>query len=202
MNQYAETIHRGEDYLAGRGITLDIARRWRLGVVDDPLSGHDQFQGRLAIPYRTPNGPVGMVFRCIAGHDCKERDCAKYLGEPGERRGLFNVHALHLDVPVMVLCEGELDALSCTALAGVPAVGIPGASNWQEHWGPVFDGYDEVILVADGDAAGRNLAKVIRSKLPNVRAVVLPASEDCNSFIVTHGAEAFRSKIEVGYEDV
>lgn len=202
VKKYTETIEIGEAYLADRGITLDIAKRWRLGIVDEPLSGHDEYRDRLAIPYRTPAGPSGIVFRCIRDHDHKEAHCAKYLAEPGERRGLFNVHALHVDTPALVICEGELDALVCTALADLPAVGIPGATKWEPHWGCVFDAFDEVVAVCDGDEAGRKLAKAIRGHLNNARCVVLPAGEDCNSFIVTHGAEAFRRKIEVGHEEV
>lgn len=197
MNRYRESIEDGAAFLASRGFTLDIARRWHLGVVADPVSGHEAFTGRLAVPYRTPNGPVAIIFRCMQTHDHKEQACPKYLAEPGERRGLFNVYALHSDSPVLVLCEGELDALSVTALAGIPAVGIPGATNWQPHWSYCFDGFDEVVLVADGDSAGRQMAKAVRERLANLRVVVLPANEDCNSYLATYGAEEFKKRIEV-----
>lgn len=200
MNRYAETVDHGAIYLDSRGISLDVAQRWRLGVVVDPLPNHDLYAGRLAIPYRTPAGPSGIVFRCTQQHDHKEKNCAKYMAEPGERRGLFNVHALQSDTSVLVLCEGEIDALSVTALAGVPAVGIPGATTWQPHWSYCFDGFDEVVLVADGDDAGKNMAKTVRSALSNLRVVILPNGEDCNSYITAHGVDKFRERIEVDAE--
>jgi len=36
---------------------------FHLGVVVDPLPGHEQFLGRVAIPYVTPSGVVDIRFR-------------------------------------------------------------------------------------------------------------------------------------------
>jgi DNA primase len=196
IKTYADNVEIGESYLASRGIDVDTAKRWRLGVAVEPLAGHEPLKGRLIIPYRTPNGPVGMVGRCIRGHDCKASGCPKYLAEPGERRRLFNVHALLKETRAIVLTEGELDALACCALAGVPAVGIPGIKNWQPHFAYLFDGYEEAILCADGDDAGGKLVATVKDALTNLRVVSMPRGEDVNSYIATHGAEAFRDLID------
>jgi hypothetical protein len=39
--KYAENIHLAEDYLASRGITREVARLARLGVVAEPEVGHE-----------------------------------------------------------------------------------------------------------------------------------------------------------------
>lgn len=199
IKTYAESVETGANYLASRGIDLDTAMRWQLGVAVEPLAGHEALKGRLIVPYLTPNGPVGLVGRCIRAHDCKSSGCAKYLAEPGERRRLFNVHALHVDSRAIVVTEGELDALACHALAGIPAVGIPGIKNWQPHFACLFDGYEEVILCADGDDAGGKLVTTVKDALTNVRVVTMPRGEDANSYLATHGAEAFIDLIEWAY---
>jgi DNA primase len=189
-------VETGATYLASRGIDLDTAKEWQLGVAVDPLSGHEPLKGRLIVPYLTPNGPVGLVGRCIRNHDCKATGCPKYLAEPGERRRLYNVGALHVDSRSIVMTEGELDALACQALAGVPAVGVPGIKNWQPHFAALFDGYADVVLCADGDEAGGKLIATVKDALTNVRVVTMPKGEDVNSYIATHGADAFRDHIE------
>jgi hypothetical protein len=196
-DRYAASVETGDSYLASRGISLEIAAEWRLGVVEDPLPGHEKFKGRLSIPYDTPNGPVAIVFRCIEPHDCKEVHGygSKYLAETGEARHLYNVRALRADSPVLVLCEGELDALVVSALAGLPAVGVPGAKGWKAHYPLLFDGHDEVILAADGDTAGTELAETVRQSVPNSRIVTMPAGLDANSFIVERGPEVFRQYV-------
>ncbi|MGH7867572.1 MAG: toprim domain-containing protein [Candidatus Dormibacteraceae bacterium] len=196
IKTYMESVEVGEAYLASRGFDSDVAEQWQLGVAVEPLAGHEPLRGRLIIPYRTPNGPVGLVGRCIKNHDCKATGCPKYLAEPGERRRLYNVHALHSDSRSIVLTEGELDALASDAIAGIAAVGVPGIKNWQPHFAYLFDGHDEVILAADGDEAGSKLVKTVKDALSNVRVVTMPRGEDVNSYIATHGAEAFRELID------
>ena len=51
--KYAANIYQAEDYLASRGITREVARLARFGVVGEPEVGHEAFQGRLSIPYIT-----------------------------------------------------------------------------------------------------------------------------------------------------
>lgn len=49
--------------------------------------------------------------------------------------------------------EGESD---CHTLwfHGVPAVGVPGASNWHENWTTHFHGVNEIFLVVEPDRGG------------------------------------------------
>lgn len=200
--EYSASVQDGMRYLAEvRGLTLEMAQKWRLGIVSEPLPGHERFKGRLAIPYRTPSGPVGMVFRCILDHDCRDHGGNKYDMVSGDKRRLFNVHALHVDVPQLVLCEGEMDAIAATSIGGVMAVGVPGARNWRSHWQYLFDGYDEVIVAADGDKDGKELAERVKDALSNARVVQMPDGHDVNSYLVEHGAEQFRKYIEVEGEE-
>src|ERR1700729_1687680 len=84
--RYRASLPLALDYLAGRGIDQITAERAALGVVADPVPGHEKLRGRLSIPYMTEVGPVNMSFRCIQDHDCKLFDNhGKYdkpLGSP------------------------------------------------------------------------------------------------------------------------
>ena len=84
--KYAANIYQAEDYLASRGITREAARLARFGVVEEPETGHEQFQGRLSIPYITKTGVVDLRFRSL--NPAVE---PKYMGMTGSDTKMYNV---------------------------------------------------------------------------------------------------------------
>lgn len=192
-----ETYHGHLDealeYLAGRGIAEEAARSSALGVVRDPLPGQDHLIGRLSIPYLTPAGTVNMNFRCIADHSCKEAGHPKYIMWSGLEVNLYNVEALFEAGQAIAVAEGELDALSST-LAGIPAVGVSGATKWQDHWNNIFEDYARVYVWQEGDDAGKKFADRVVQEVGAIR-VALPPKEDVNSIWATQGAEPLRARI-------
>lgn len=178
-------------YLASRGLDRDAVTGSLLGLVSDPDPQHEQYKGRLSIPFITPTGVVYMRFRCLEDHECKDIEWhGKYEGPKGEGTALYNVSALHDAVSVVGVCEGELDALAASR-AGLPAVGVPGAHNWKPFYYRLFDDFDQVILLGDGDSSGR---KFVNELLPNLAGAVprpLPKDYDVSSYVVEYGAEAF-----------
>ncbi len=191
--QYATHVDLAEEYLAGRGIDLEAARSSALGVVVDPVPGHEGRQGRLAIPYLTNAGPVNMTFRCIRDHSCKEHKCPKYMKLAGEQTNLYGVQYLDEAGDWIAVAEGELDALSSN-LAGIPCVGIPGAENWKDHWTNVFEDFTRVYVWQDGDAAGEKFSKKLMTEIGAIR-VPFPAGEDVNSILAKQGVDALRKMI-------
>jgi DNA primase len=82
----------------------------------------------------------------------------------------------------IAITEGELDAVTATELYGVPAVAVPGATNWTANplWRHLFTGYDRVWVLADPDEAGLKMASAVLEDLPAARLVTLPADvNDC-----------------------
>lgn len=181
-----------EEYLANRGLAGEELRKFRLGVVEDPLPGHDMYRGWLAIPYlRYSPGQgwavVNMRFRCIMDHDHGKH--SKYLAHPGGGVNIFNTMAVLRTENEISICEGELDAIAAE-LAGIPAVGIPGRENWKSHYYRMFLGYDKVFILADGDQAGKDFAFDVEKTLPRSRTINMPDGEDVNSTIQKFGKDA------------
>lgn len=181
----------GEEYLASRGIPTGTS--FGLGCVVDPLPGHEMYKGCLSIPYMRWSQWRGwsvadIRFRKIDGGK------PKYLTMPGSKPRLFNTHALTRYSPDMAITEGELDAV-VAELAGVPAVGVPGASMWRPYFRELFLGYRNVNILADGDDAGMEFAKSVAKTLPNSRIISMPDGEDVNSLVVSKGAEALIERI-------
>lgn len=178
-------------YLLERGIDEPTAVTYRLGAVVEPVRGHEIYRGRLVIPYLTRAGVVSLRFRCVVGHDCKTEKCPKYLGI-SERTRLYNVGAFFRARGVIGITEGEMDALTLSGPVGIPAVGVPGVSNWKEHFGRCFSGYGDIPVFADGDEAGREFAKRVCNELEQARIVRLPDGMDVNNIYVNEGADALR----------
>lgn len=187
---YHSALHEAEDYLAGRGINLEAATRARLGVVLEPLTGHEAYINRLAIPYITRSGVVDVRFRSL---DLSE---PKYMGMAGASTHLYNVGSLFRASSYICICEGEIDTITLDAVCGIPAVGVPGVNNWKKHYTRLLADFDKVFLFADGDNAGTDFGKSLSRELGNLVVVQMPEGEDVNSMYRLHGADYFNNKIE------
>ena len=186
---YHSALHEAEEYLAGRGITLEAATRARLGVVLEPLTGHEAYINRLAIPYLTRSGVVDVRFRSL---DLSE---PKYMGMAGASTHLYNVGALFRASSYICICEGEIDAITLDFVCDIPAVGVPGVNNWKKHYTRLLADFDKVFLFADGDNAGSDFGKSLSRELGNLVVVQMPEGEDVNSMYRLHGSEYFKNKI-------
>jgi DNA primase len=181
----------GRAYLMTRGIGLEAAARFRLGLVTSPLAGDEQYRGRLAIPYLTPAGVVNIRFRCVQQHECEGHP--KYLSREGAGTNLYNVLDLKRDSPFICVAEGEIDAMSLS-LAGLPAVGVPGVKTWQKHFSRCLEDFDVVYAFGDGDDAGGKFSAFL-ARETRARPIRMPPGEDCNSIYVKEGADGLHRLI-------
>lgn len=186
-----------EEYLERRGLKGEELKKYRLGVVSDPLPGHDMYRGWLAIPYLRYSPGQGwcvitMRFRCIENHDHGKH--GKYMAHPGSEVHAFNTMSILKTDDEICICEGELDAIAAE-LIGLHAVGIPGRENWKSHFHRMFLGYEKVFILADGDQAGKDFAFDVMKTLPRGRIINMPEGKDVNSTITTFGAEAVLSRM-------
>lgn len=188
--RYAGRIEAAEQYLSSRQLSVDEAKVFHLGVVEDPLPGHEPYLGRLSIPYITPSGVVDIRFRDLTGtHD------AKYMGLVGAETTMFNTQACFAADDYICVTEGEFDCIMMTVKTQHPTVGIPGANNWKKHYAKILDDFDTVIVLADGDAPGLEFGKKISRELGNVNIISMPDGEDVNSMIVKKGSEWIDERI-------
>lgn len=202
LGELAQRYHEALDdetlsYLAGRGIDKEAASGYLLGVVREPDASHEQFKDRLSIPFITPTGVVYMRFRCLEAHNCDDLGHGKYQGPEGLPTHLYNVPALHRADRVVVICEGELDALVASE-AGVDAVGVPGATNWKPFYYRLFDDFERVVVIGDGDTAGRKFASTLASNIPGAIPRPMPKGHDVTSFVVANGRESFMEYVGAG----
>ena len=188
-SRYAESISLAEDYLASRGITKEAARLARLGVVEEPEPGHEQYTGRLSIPYITKTGVVDLRFRSL--NPAVE---PKYMGMVGADTRMYNVLDIEYAGDWIGVCEGELDTLTMSRLVGIPCVGVPGANSWKKHYTRLLADFERVFVFADGDAPGREFAASLSRELP-VTTITFGDGEDVNSAYIKYGAGFIKEKM-------
>jgi len=188
---YAQNLQEIVPYLQSRGITQQTAVMFRLGFVREPVMGHEPYVGKLAIPYITPTGVIDIRFRSL-----NSDGGPKYMSRPGATTHIYNIGALANDSDVLAICEGELDTVVATQ-AGFSAVGLPGANNWKSFYNRVLADWSKVILLCDGDNAGREMAKHLSRELDNVFPVFMPEGQDVNDVYLTEGAEGLRKRAGV-----
>lgn len=186
---YAKHIAGAEDYLARRGITLADAHTAHLGLVVEPLPGHEQFVNRLAIPYITPTGVVDIRFRSMYGEE------PKYMGMSGTETRLYNVAAISQATDFIAVCEGEIDAITLTQKCGIPAIGVPGANSWKRHYSKLLQDFERIYVFADGDQPGSDFGKKLAREVQGVIVINMPDGEDVNSIFNKQGTEFFREKV-------
>lgn len=197
LERYERDIDQISGYLSARGITRTAAKAARLGFVSDPAPGHEQYRGRLCIPYMTTSGAVDMKFRCTQSHVCKDHGHSKYLCLPGSDSRMYMAMAVLTSKSYIAITEGELDAVTLNFMCGIPAVGVPGANNWKSHYARVLEGFDRVFVLGDGDTAGREFTRNVGKKVAGAVCIDLPEGNDVNDVFQHGGAAAVMNLLGV-----
>ena len=190
--QYADSISDAAlAYLEGRGISEEVAARYQLGTVTEPIEGHQMYEGWISIPYMTALGLcAGVKFRRL--DDGKP----KYGAPIGQKSHLYNVTATMAATKSIVVCEGEFDAIVMDALVGVPAVGVPGVAAWKPYYAKLFSGFDTIYVLGDNDLKedgsnpGMEFSRRVAGEVLNSQIVQLPPGMDITDYYLANGKDA------------
>lgn len=188
-----------------QGIPPELAEQAGLIVRRDNGQGHyDRFRGRLIFPICDEQGRVIAFSGRILQEDAK---AAKYLNSPespvfAKRKVFFGLDKSKrhiLEAQSAILCEGQLDLISCF-MAGIKNVVAPqGTALTADHTRLLKRFASEVVLCFDADRAGqaaaiRALDELLASNLA-IRVATMPAPHDPDSFIREFGAALFQERI-------
>jgi len=197
--QYAQAISpEALAVLEGRGISEETAGLFQLGTITNPINGHEMYEGWLSIPYITASGGcVGFKFRRL--DDGKP----KYGAPLGQKGHLYNVSDIIVSSEYIAVCEGELDTIICSAVLGIPAVGVPGVAAWKPHFTKMFTGYGKIYIIGDNDIKddgtnpGAEFSRRVAQEVMNSSIVSLPAGLDLNDLYLAKGIEETKRTIGV-----
>ena len=165
---------------------------------------YDRFRGRLMFPICDEQGRVvGFSGRILT--DAKDQP--KYVNSPEtpifqKCRILFALDKAKrtiIEEKVAIVCEGQVDTISCHE-AGIANVVAPQGTALTEQHARILKRYaEEVVLMFDADAAGQNA--VVRSAEPlweagiAIRVAVLPVGHDPDSFAIAFGADKLKNLV-------
>lgn len=162
-------IDHTDSYLKERGITEATARAFGVGL----FSGKGSMHGRYVLPIHNAKGElVAYAGRSIDGME------PRYKFPAGFRKSLelYNLHRVEGELSV-VLVEGFFDCMKIHQ-AGFPCIALMGCTMSSEQEDLIAGRFGEVVIMLDGDAAGRGAAEEIEERLQRrvylVKRVELP----------------------------
>jgi DNA primase len=159
-------------YLVERGIDRATAVAFGMGYYVGP----GLLSGRIVIPIANARGQtVAYAGRAVDG------SLPKYKLPSGFRRGweLFNLHrATATGSRTAIVVEGYFDCLRVHQ-AGLPwVVALMGSTLSAEQENVLLESFDRVVLLLDGDAAGRTACRIIAARLSGRCLVAVVAVPD------------------------
>ena len=197
LREHAEA-QRAVAYLKQRGVSGEIAARYRLGyapsgwhnlpksfapellqaaglsVNNEQGHSYDRFRNRIMFPIRDRRGRVvGFGGRVIDA-----ADTPKYLNSPEtavfkkgrEVYGLYELLAAVRKPERILIVEGYMDVIALAQMGFPCAVASLGTATSGDHVQLLFRYARELVFCFDGDVAGQNAAwKAAEASLPYLR---------------------------------
>ena len=151
-----QKIDGGHLYVKERGLTEETARTFGIGL----FSGKGTMQNRFVIPIHNAKGElVAYAGRSIDGSE------PRYKFPAGFHKSLelFNLHRVKGELSV-VLVEGFFDCMKVTQ-AGFPCVALMGSTMSKAQEALIEQHFASVVLMLDGDDAGRSATEDIADRL-------------------------------------
>ena len=188
------------------GISTEHLSRTGLAVERQDRSGHyDRFRDRVLFPIRDPlSRCVAFGGRVLPG---ASPDSAKYINSP--ETPVFSKSSMLYGLDTAretmgrsrraIVVEGYTDCLAARQAGIDDVVAVLGTALGERHAKLLRRHADTIVLVLDGDDAGRRRADeildVILAEPIDVRIARLPPGVDPCEFVLEHGKEAFEALI-------
>jgi DNA primase len=164
-------IDSAHPYLADRGIATATAQEFGIGFYHGP----GICSGRLVIPIHNERGElVAYCGRALDGTQPRYRFPSGFA----QSEILFNLHrAAAAGQQVAVVVEGFFDCLKLRQAGLTAVVALMGAALYDEQQRALLEHFQRVILMLDGDTAGRRATAIMAARLRQhalVRVIHLP----------------------------
>jgi len=166
------------------------------------LGHYDLFRGRVMFPIcDMQDRMISMGGRIIPGGD-PDKAGAKYINGPetmlfSKSRQLYGLNlartAIQKSGHVLVM-EGYTDVIAARQVGIEPVVAVLGTALGEQHIEILRRFVDRVVLVLDGDEAGRTRADQVLELFVganlDLRIITLPGGADPAEFVAEYGREA------------
>lgn len=188
------------------GFSADLLARAGLAVERQERGGHyDRFRDRVMFPIRDPQGRcVAFGGRVLPG----STEGAKYINSPETPvfskssllYGLDSSRDAMARTGRAVVVEGYTDCLAARQIGCDDVVAVLGTALGERHAKLLRRYADRLVLVLDGDEAGRRRADevldVLLAEPIDIRIARMPDGVDPCEFALEQGREAFEALVE------
>lgn len=200
---------RAFDYLVGeRGLKPEVLERWQIGAENVWFPQRNECPSIL-FPIHNPKGELcGMKYLAVERvRDSNGKMQKLVRSEAGSEYHLIGIPAIPADATELLICEGEIDAMSMAGL-GFNAVSVPfgakadgknGVMNqgnrWIENDYEWLEKFTDIKVLMDNDEAGKAAADTIVRRLGAERCAIVRLPEgikDANELLLSpdHEPEA------------
>jgi DNA primase len=193
------------------GIGSELLAATGMAVERQDRSGHyDRFRDRVIFPIRDPLGRcVAFGGRVLPG---APSDSAKYINSPETQ--LFSKSSMLYGLDTAreamgrshraVVVEGYTDCLAARQVGIDDVVAVLGTALGDKHAKLLRRYVDRIVLVLDGDEAGRRrtdeILDVLLAEAIDLRIARLPTGVDPCDFILERGRESFEALLEAAVD--
>jgi 5S rRNA maturation endonuclease (ribonuclease M5) len=185
-----------------RGIDPKVLKAARIGLAHTPGDSRATWWVMVPVPDRRQEGsPIvavkGFGFDPDRG-DWKQKEGRKVARNAGSA-ALYDLTPPDPNEGPVLVCEGEIDALSALSNGFNPVTGTAGASTFRPEWASQIAALSSaqqhgVVVALDGDAKGRKAAPDVARSLHeeglDVRVAYLPEGDDVNDVLMNRGRSA------------
>ena len=165
-------VESNHPYLAQRGIDPDTAAQFGVGFYPGP----GLMSGRIVIPIRNRHGQLVAY----AGRALDDRS-PKYKLPAGFRKALelFNLQqAVATGARIVIVVEGYFDCMRVHQAGFSCVVALMGSSLSAAQESDLRRHFECIVLMLDGDAAGRAASEAIADRLAGWRSVQVIRAPD------------------------
>ncbi len=188
--------------LKAKGLSLELAAQ--LGIIRQGERGwYDLLHNRLIFPIRDQHSqPIGFAGRVL------DAGLPKYINSPEsplyhKSSILFGIDLALRDIRqngTALIVEGYFDHLALHQAGILNVLATCGTALTEGHIALLKKHAQRVCLLFDGDNAGRKatvraMELCLEQSLP-VYVLSLPQGDDPDTFLLNHGAEKFRKRLE------
>ena len=189
----------GESFIAKlreNGVSMNTAEKAGLVKIDENSRIRSFFFNRIMFPIINRKRVIAFGGRIMDGNG------PKYLNSPdtpvfNKRQHLFGIDFVRESLqkfPYIVLCEGYLDVIAMHQHGFGTAVAALGTAISEEHLEVIDKFKKPLVVMLDGDSAGRNAAKrIARLNVPEMldlrAAFIAEEGEDPDSMLKKEGGE-------------
>lgn len=197
---------RARDYLCEeRSLQFSTLQKYGVGAEDVWFHETGAYVPAILFPLNNASGEIkGMKYLAIdriKSADGKDRKILR--AEKHSEYHLFGMGTVPKDATTLVICEGEIDAMTVHD-CGFNAVSVPfgahadsddgrpNASNkWIQNDYDFLERFDDIKVLMDSDETGQAAARTIIKRLGNARCSLVKLPEGCKdpNQMLTEGKE-------------